>query len=213
MNEVERWSYGTRGEKVCEALTKNGFDAVFAATKEEAADLVMKYVAPGKTIGFGGSMTVAGLGVRERAAAAGAVLLDHNAPGLAPEEKLRILRAQLTCDLFISGANAITRDGFILNVDANGNRVGALSFGPSKVVVVAGANKIVADLDEAFARVEEIAAPMNNKRLSRPNPCVKAGHCMDCEGATRICRIYQILMRKPALADFTVIIVGEPLGY
>ncbi len=98
-------------------------------------------------------------------------------------------------------------------MDANGNRVGALSFGPSKVVVVAGANKIVADLDEAFARVEEIAAPMNNKRLNRPNPCVKSGHCMDCEGEMRSCRIYQILKRKPALSDFTVIIVGEPIGY
>ena len=101
----------------------------------------------------------------------------------------------------------------ILNVDGNGNRVAALTFGPSKTVVVVGVNKIVRDLDEAFARLESYASPMNNKRLDRPNPCVKTGLCEDCQGETRICRAYQILRRKPSLSDFTVIVVGESLGY
>lgn len=213
MTEVEMWSANARGEHTCAALVKNGFDAVFAKTKEEAAELVMKFVKPGMKLGFGGSMTIKSLGIQDKALASGAILLDHNKPGLGAEEKMQVLRAQLTCDLFISSLNAVTRDGFIVNVDANGNRVGALSFGPLKVVAVVGANKIVGDLDEAFARLEEIAGPMNNKRLNRPNPCTKSGYCMDCDGPTRICRIYQILKRKPALTDFTVIIVGETLGY
>jgi len=213
MTEVEMWSNEARATRTCAALAKHGFDAQFVKTKEEAAEFVMKFVKVGMTIGFGGSMTIKSLGIQEKALAAGAILLDHNAPGLSAEEITAIRRSQLTSDLFLSSVNAVTSDGFILNVDANGNRVAALSFGPDKVVVVAGANKIVANLDDAFARLEEYAAPMNNKRLSRPNPCTKSGFCMDCDGSTRSCRIYQILKRKPGLTDFTVLIVGEPLGY
>ncbi|HRY54053.1 MAG TPA: LUD domain-containing protein, partial [Spirochaetia bacterium] len=95
----------------------------------------------------------------------------------------------------------------------NGNRVAALTFGPKKTVVVVGANKIVRDIDEALARIETRAAPLNNKRLDRPNPCVKSGQCEDCQGDTRICRVYQILRRRPSLSDFTVLVVGESLGY
>ena len=112
-----------------------------------------------------------------------------------------------------SGSNAVTLEGDIVNVDGAGNRVAALTFGPKKTVVVVGANKIVRDLDEAFERLETFASPMNNKRLDRPNPCVKSGHCEDCHGEARICRVYQILRRRPSLSDFTVIIVGEALGY
>ena len=213
MNEVEKWSNETRAAQAIAALTKNGFEAVYAATADEAAELVMKYVKPGMKVGFGGSMTVRSIGIQSKAEALGAVLLDHGVPGLTPEARLAILRGQLTCDVFISGLNAITRDGYIVNVDANGNRVAAMSFGPQKVVAVAGANKIVANLDQAFNRLEEVAGPLNNKRLGRPNPCTKSGYCMDCDGPMRSCRIYQILKRKPALTDFTVIIVGEDLGY
>ena len=104
-------------------------------------------------------------------------------------------------------------EGEIVNVDGNGNRVAALTFGPKKTVVVVGLNKVVRDLDEAFARIETRASPMNNKRLERPNPCTKTGLCEDCHGEGRICRVYQILSRRPFLSDFTVIIVGESLGY
>lgn len=213
MSEVEKWSNEARAAQAIAALTKNGFEAIYAATAEEAAELVMKYVKPGMKVGFGGSMTVRSIGIQGKAEALGAVLLDHGVPGLTPEARLAILRGQLTCDVFISGLNAITRDGYIVNVDANGNRVAAMSFGPQKVVAVAGANKIVANLDQAFKRLEEVAGPMNNKRLGRPNPCTKSGYCMDCDGPMRSCRIYQILKRKPALTDFTIIIVGEDLGY
>jgi len=213
MTEVEMWSAAARAEGTCAALIKHGFDAVFVQTKEEAAELVMKFIKPGMKVGFGGSMTVKALGIQGKAEEAGAVILDHNKPGLGAEEKMQILRSQLTCDVFVSGLNAVTRDGYIVNVDANGNRVGALSFGPGKVVTAVSAAKIVGNLDEAFTRLEEVAAPMNNKRLNRPNPCTKSGYCMDCDGPMRSCRIYQILKRKPALSDFTVIIIGESLGY
>ena len=213
MDTVKNWHYEANARMACESLKGNGFDAVYVATGAEALAKLMEFVKPGMKVGFGGSMTVKSLGAQAAVAEAGAEILDHGVPGLDQERKMEILRAQLTCDLFVSGTNALTLDGELLNVDGNGNRVAALSFGPRKMVVIAGANKIVRDLDEAFARVESIAAPMNNRRLDRPNPCVKTGTCMDCHGTTRICRIYSILERKPFLSDFTVIVVGESLGF
>jgi hypothetical protein len=213
MTAVEEWRYETIGKSACEALKRNGFDARYVGTGREALELTSSFIKSGMKVGFGGSMTVRAIGAQDKAKALGAEILDHNAPGLDPEEKLEILRAQLVCDLFISGSNAVTLEGDIVNVDANGNRVAALTFGPKKTVVVVGANKVVRDLDEALARLETEASPMNNKRLDRPNPCVRTGTCEDCRGESRICRVYQILRRRPFLSDFTVIVVGEALGF
>lgn len=213
MTEVEMWSATARGEQARAALAKNGFEAVFVKTKDEAAELVMKFVKPGMKLGFGGSMTIKALGIPEKAKEAGAEILDHNKPGLAAEEKLAILRAQLSCDLFLCSVNALTLKGEMMNIDGNGNRVAAMTFGPKKNVVVVGANKIVADENEAWARIKAWASPMNNKRLSKENPCVKMGQCMDCQNPGRICRVYQTLRRRPSLSDYTVIIVGESLGF
>lgn len=213
MNNVETWRNDTIGQDAATALKKNGFDAYYVKTGADAAEIVAQYLKKGSTVGFGGSMTVKSLGIQEKATAAGCEVLDHNAPGLAQDVKTAILRRQLTSDVFVSGSNAVTLEGEIVNIDGNGNRVAALSFGPLKTIVVVGINKVVRDLDEAFARIESFAAPMNNKRLDKSNPCVKAGVCMDCDGDTRICRIYQILRKRPAASDFTVIVVGENLGY
>jgi len=213
MTAVEEWRYETIGKAACEALKRSGFDARFVQKGEEALALIAALVKPGMKVGFGGSMTLRAIGAPDKVKELGGEVLDHNAPGLDQERKLEILRAQLTCDLFLSGSNAVTLEGDIVNVDGNGNRVAALTFGPRKTVVVVGANKIVRDLDEALARLETNASPMNNKRLDRPNPCVKTGTCEDCRGETRICRVYQILRRKPSLSDLTVIVVGEPLGF
>lgn len=213
MNPVETWHAEALGAQAVKALQKSGFDAVYVATAAEAADKVLSYIKPGASVGFGGSMTVKALGIQEKAAAKGAVLLDHNAPDLTPERKMEILRGQLTSDVFITGTNAVTLEGDLVNVDRNGNRLAALAFGPLKTVVVVGTNKIVRDIEEAFSRLEIYAGPMNNKRLNQPNPCVKSGLCEDCQGDTRACRIYQILRRKPGYSDFTVVVVGENLGF
>jgi L-lactate utilization protein LutB len=201
------------GKSVCEALKKNSFDARYAATSAEALEIVASFMKPGMKVGFGGSTTIQALGARKRAADLGAVLLDHNAAGLNEEQKNELRREQLTCDLFLSSSNAVTLKGELVNVDGTGNRIAALTFGPRKTVVVVGVNKIVRDLDEAWARLETAAAPMNNLRMKRPNPCAKSGICSDCGGDTRICRVYQILKRRPTQSDFTVVVVGEQLGF
>ena len=213
MTAVEAWHSEALGMGVCAALRKNGFEAQYVATAAEAMELIADFIRPGMTVGFGGSMSLKAIGAHERARALGAEVLDHNAPGISEERKLELRRAQLTCDLFLSGSNAVTLEGDIVNVDGGGNRVAALTFGPKKTVVVMGTNKIVRDLDEAFCRIETTASPLNNKRLDRHNPCVKAGTCQDCQGESRICRVYHVLRRRPTYSDFTVIIVGETLGY
>ena len=213
MDAVSEWRAATLGQAAAEALNRNGFDARYVPDGAAAADIVAGFFRKGASVGFGGSMTVKALGLQARAIEAGCDVLDHNAPGLGQDQKKAILRRQLTCDVSVSGSNAVTLEGEIVNVDGNGNRVAALTFGPAKTVVVVGVNKLVRDLDEAFDRVETRAAPMNNKRLDRANPCVKAGTCQDCSAEGRICRVYQILRRRPAMADFTVVIVGECLGY
>ena len=212
MNPVETWHAETIGQSAAAALNRNGFSAQYCPGRDQVPAIMKQWLAKGASVGFGGSMTVRDLGIQDLAASAGCELLDHNAPGLEPDARKTILRRQLTCDLFVSSSNAITLDGEIVNVDGTGNRIAALTFGPKKTVVIVGINKIVKNLDEAHARIETFASPMNNKRLDRANPCVKTGVCMDCKLETRICRIYSVLRMRPTMADFSVIIVGEALG-
>ena len=211
--EVLSWHNETLGNKAVEALKKNFFNAVYFQNTEEATEYIMGFVQSGKKIGFGGSMTIKDMGIQDKVKTKGGVVLDHSAPGLSPEESLSLRRQQLTCDLFLTGINALTLDGYILNVDGSGNRVAAMTFGPQKVIAVTGINKICANLDAAFEHTKLFSNPMNNKRLSRPNPCTKTGFCMDCQTDTRICNIYSILKRKPSATDITVAIIGEYLGY
>jgi L-lactate utilization protein LutB len=213
MSKTEIWHAETLGKAACAALEKNGFDAHYFATGAEAMTFLESLAKPGMTVGMGGSMTLLALGAGDALAARGAKILDHSAKGLTSEQKMETMRAQLTCDLFLSSSNAITLDGEIFNIDGNGNRVAALTFGPAKTVVVAGYNKIVRNLAEAEARAKLIASPMNNKRLDLPNPCVKTGICMDCKSERRICCVYSVLRKRPFRSDFSVVIVGETLGY
>jgi len=213
MNAVEKWHAEALAEQACKALAKNGFTAHAVESGNDALAILEKFLVPGMTVGTGGSMTLKDIGVPALLEKAGVKVLDHGAQGLTPEQKMETMRAQLTCDLFLSSSNAVTLDGEILNIDGNGNRVAALTFGPKKTVVIVGFNKLVRNLDEAHARLETVASPMNNKRLSIPNPCTKTGVCCDCQGDTRICRIYSVLKRRPSRSDFTVIIVAEQLGY
>ena len=213
MNEHVRWHHDLVGERVAEALRRNDFDAVYCKSAAEAAEEVLRLVPENGTVGLGGSWTVKELGVVEKLKARGNIILDHGAPGLENDERVRIRRAQFTADAFLTGSNAVTMDGRLVNTDGSGNRVAAMIFGPGKVIVVAGVNKIVRDVEEAEERIRKTAAPINNKRLNLPNPCVKTGECMDCQGPTRICNVTTILHKRPKLTEMHVILVGEELGF
>jgi len=213
MNDIKAWHNDVTGAKVVEALQKNGFQAVYCKSRDEAAAEILRLIPEPGTVGLGGSRTVGELGVVDTLKKRGNTILDHSAPGLTNEEKMQVRRSQLTCDVFLTSTNAVTMDGRLVNTDGNGNRVAAMIFGPGKVIVVAGINKVARDVAEAEDRIRRVAAPMNNKRLNTPNPCVKTGVCMDCQGPTRICNVTTILNKRPGSTDMHVIIVGEELGF
>jgi len=211
--ELVNWTSEKQCRKAVDALAKRDFTAVYCATAQEAADYILKQAEGAKSIGFGGSLSVADLKLTTPLAADGKEILNHGFPDLTPEQKMDTMRRQLTCDLFLTGANAVTLDGRIVNIDGNGNRVASMMFGPKKVIIVIGRNKLVdGDTCAAIRRIKEKASPPNAMRLSKQTPCATAGTCADCNAPQRICRITTILDRRPTLTDTHVLVVNEDMG-
>lgn len=211
--ELVDWSYEQKCEKAVESLGKNGFTAVFCKTGQDACNYIIKEAENVGSVGFGGSLSIVDLKVADRIREMGKELLVHSVPGLSLEERLAIMRRQLTCDLFLTGANAVTLSGVIVNIDASGNRVASMFFGPKKVIVVVGRNKLVeGDTAAAIKRVKDWASPPNAKRLNYKTPCAKTGFCSDCNSPDRICRITTVIDRKPRMTDLRVLVVNEDMG-
>lgn len=213
VNEMNTWHGQTLGHKTVDALRKNRFEAEFFENRNEAANAVMQMISPGMEVAFGGSQTAKQLNLQQRVLDIGATILDHNAAGLTDDQKMEVMRRQQICDVFICSSNAISIQGELFNIDGHGNRVAAMAFGPRRVIVIAGINKLVADEDAAWQRIRTIAAPINFKRLNRPNPCTKQGICMNCNLPTRGCNIYVATRRKPPMMYFSVFIVNDSLGF
>lgn len=214
MDESKCWHNDTLGKKVVAALIKNDFKAYYVQTGLEAVEKVLELTPIDATVGMGGSWTTqAELSLDQILARRGNTIYNHGEPGLTKEQVADYRHRQLSSDVFLASSNAVTLDGKLVNVDGAGNRVAAMIFGPKKVIIVAGINKIVRDVAEAEHRIELYAAPMNNKRLNRPNPCTTTGVCMDCQGPTRICNVTTILRKRPSLTEMHVIIIGEDLGF
>lgn len=213
VNEMNNWHGQTLGYKTVEALRKNRFEATFLETRDETANAVIEMISPGMEVAFGGSQTAKQLNLQQMVIDKGATILDHNATGLSDELKMEVMRRQQICDVFICSSNAISLQGELFNIDGNGNRVAAMAFGPRRVIVIAGVNKLVADEEAAWQRIRTIAAPINFKRLNRPNPCTKQGVCMNCNLPTRGCNIYVVTRRKPPMMDFSVFIVNDSMGF
>lgn len=214
MEIVKKWFNERVSGLTIENLEKNGFKASYFEKSETAIKYIQSIAENYNKIGFGGSMTVLqSLKLDELLKGKGKEILNHNIGSLSAEEKLEIRKKQLTCDLFITSTNALTKDGKLINTDGVGNRVGAMIFGPEKVLVIAGVNKIVKDIDAGLKRIKEIAAPMNTKRLNMNTPCAVTGVCSDCNSPQRICRVTTIIEKKPNFSDIEIIIIGENLGY
>jgi hypothetical protein len=212
--ELVVWTHEQKCLKAVDALTRNGFTARYCPSPQEAFDCIVSEAAEARSIGFGGSMTIAGLGIESRLREQGKEILNHGNPALSRDERLEIMRRQLTCDLFLSGTNALTLSGELVNIDATGNRVTAMAFGPRKVIVVAGRNKLVdGSVHDAIRRVKNWATPPNSKRLSFKTPCASTGFCSDCNSPDRLCRVTTVLDRKPRFTDLTVLVVNADLGF
>jgi L-lactate utilization protein LutB len=196
-----------------ESLKKHGFEAEFFPSRDAACEFIMNMAKECKTVGIAGTHTARALGIVPLLEKAGKTLYDHWQLKLGTPEELECRKNQMRADLFLSSANALTMTGEIVNREGCGNRTNSITFGPAKVMLVVGRNKIVPDLDAAIARIEETAAPIRAASLKRKTPCVQTGHCMDCDSPERICRITSIIHRQPMFSKITVGILDEDLGY
>jgi L-lactate utilization protein LutB len=216
MLEAVEWHQKTITDRTVKSLSRNGFKAVSVSSKDEALAEIMKLIPEGAVVGLGGSVTLRQINLPEQLRQSGHTVADHwvaRAEGASTEELTEIRRRQLNSDVFITSANALTETGELVNIDGAGQRVAAMIFGPKRVIVVAGTNKIVKDVDSAVRRARNVAAPINAWRLKVRTPCAQTGVCSDCDSRDRICNITTIIHRAPSLTDTTVILVDEPLGY
>ncbi len=213
MSEHMNWLHEQRCLKAVKSLRSNGFEAIYCPNQRDAYENIISAAQDAISIGLGGSMTLEELDLVPELCRMEKELLLRDLPGLTPEEQLAVRRRHLSCDLFLTGTNALTLAGQLVNVDGIGNRVGAMTFGPRKVIVVAGRNKIVLDLEAALKRIRETAAPANAHRLDKKLPCALTGTCSDCQSPERICRITVILDRMPSLSDIRVLVVNADMGY
>ena len=210
---MKDWFVDRLVERTVKKLNENFFKAISFDDRTEFFHHLLSMIPQGAVVGIGGSVTVRELGIIGRLKEKGLALLDHWQENLSNDEKAAIRKSQLTCHVFITGANAITENGEIVNMDGIGNRVASMIYGPEKVIIVAGYNKIVRDLNRAFERIKEIAAPMNAKRLGLPLPCAELGYCVECKSEKRICRILTVIQRRPPETDIYVLLLKEYLGF
>jgi L-lactate utilization protein LutB len=195
-------------------LTKRRFEASYAPTAAQARDEILSMIPAGVTVSRCGSMSLVEMGLWEALAAKpGVTIIDPYRPGLSPEEGVSLRARGLTADYMITSTNAITMDGKLVNLDGQGNRVAAMCYGPRKVILVVGLNKVAPDLETAIARVKYHAAPINAIRLNRATPCVETGLCSDCRSPERICNMWSIIEGHLVANRLHVKLVGEDLGY
>lgn len=203
-------------QRVETALTANNFDVHIVDSPAAAQDVVMEKILPlskAKSVSFGGSMTVVNSGLYQRLKEeADLKLIDTIDPTVSPEEKIERRRQALLVDLFVTGTNAITEAGQLVNLDMIGNRVGALTFGPKRVVLLLGRNKIVADLEAAMDRIKDFVAPANTMRLDMKTPCVKTGQCQECKAPARICNTWTITEKSFPKGRISVILINAEAG-
>ena len=214
MNPVQEKFNEKTARHIIAELEKKRMAGSFAPTIAQAKEEVLKMIPQGSTVFRCGSTTLVEMGFWEAVKTIPRVtVIDPYLPELSPEEGLDQRRRGLSADIMIASTNAITLNGVLVNVDGMGNRVAAIAFGPKKVILVVGMNKVTADLDTALKRVTHYAAPLNNIRLNTPNPCTQTGLCSDCRTPSRICNMWSIIEGQAVKDRIHVKLVGEPLGY
>jgi hypothetical protein len=204
--------YENQAKSIIKKLELRHMKGFYCPTFDEAEALVLKLIGEGKkSVGYGGSMTIDNSDLKEKIKDAGHDLICRE--NYRTPEELRTLKGKLSCaDTFLMSTNAITLDGELVNIDGRGNRVCYLIYGPEQVIVIAGMNKVVADLREGISRAHNFASAPNCVRLNCDTPCAKTGRCGDCLTNTICCQ--EVITRSSKIPDrIKVILVGEELGY
>lgn len=211
MNEFQKKYYDKRGNVLLKNLKSRHFDAYYCETKQEALEIALSLIPKGTTVGWGGAMSAQQIGLIDALNAGEYNVIDRDkAPN--PAEREKAMKSCLMADVFITGANAISLDGQMVNIDGNGNRVAAIVYGPESVIVVAGMNKVVDTLEDAVRRARTVAAPSNKQRFALQTPCEVTGSCADCKSDGCICNQILITRNCKPTGRIKFILVGEALG-
>ena len=204
--------YKNLANTVLKGFEKRFMEGYYCDSSEEAKKLALSLVSEGSTVSFGGSVTLDETGVLTELRAREDITLFDRATATTPEENKKIMHEALSCDYYFMSSNAITTDGELVNIDGNGNRVAALIYGPENVIIIAGMNKIVRNVEEGISRTRNVAAPPNCIRLNKNTPCAANGVCGNCLKET-ICDQIVITRASRVPNRIKVILVGEELGF
>ena len=213
MDRNTKWVNEQKILRTIKSLEDNNMNGYYVKDREELISKIKELVKDGSMVACGGSMTLFETGVIDHLRTDRYEFLDRYEEGLNREELVKIFKKSFLADAYFTSSNAVTEDGELYNVDGNGNRVAAMLYGPEKVIVVCGSNKIVRDVDMAIDRNRQISAPANAKRLNRNTPCTKVGYCMDCKSSERICNEYTLIKRQGTKDRIHVIFLDEEFGY
>ena len=211
MTQMEKAYFEKRGQILVKNLRNRHFDAWYCDTKEDALAKVLELIPEGATIGWGGVLSAQQIGLFDALRAGNYNLLDRDLCQ-TQEEREQMMKDALFSDVFLTGANGLSLDGQMVNIDGTGNRVGAIIYGPKKVIVIAGMNKVCDTLEEAVKRAREVAAPLNMMRFMKDTPCAATGKCGDCKAEGCICNQIVITRHCRPVGRIQFVLVGEQLG-
>ena len=211
MTEMHKQYYAKRGQILVKNLKSRHFDAWYCATRQEALEKALELIPQGATVGWGGVMSAHQIGLVEALNAGVYRAIDRDKCQTS-EEKLQAAKDAMFADVFLTGANGLSLDGQMVNIDGTGNRVAAIVYGPKEVLVIAGMNKVTDTLEDAITRARTVAAPLNQQRFQLPNPCTTTGSCADCKSETCICNQILITRNCRPAGRIKFILVGEDLG-
>lgn len=212
MNAMQTF-HENQAKTIIANLKKRQMDGYYCPTKKDAVKLAMELVTKNSSVTFGGSMTLNESGVMSALQDRSDITLYDRSKATSPEEIQDIYRKAFTCDYYFMSTNAITLDGELINIDGTGNRVSALIFGPSNVLIVCGMNKVALNVDEGISRVRNFAAPPNCNRLERNTPCAATGRCADCLSPDCVCNHTVITRRSGTKDRIKVLLISEEMGY
>lgn len=212
MNPMQK-HYETLANTIIKNLAKRRMEGSYCATIEEAVAKAESYLTDGASVSFGGSVTLEETGMLAALRNNKNIHLIDRATATSPDEMKQLYHDALSADFYFMSTNAITIDGELVNIDGNGNRLAALVYGPEHIIIIAGMNKVAANVEEAISRVHTTAAPMNCQRLERNTPCAATGVCAECTSPDCIC-CHTVVTRYSRFENrIKVILVGEELGY
>lgn len=212
MNQFQKQYYEKRAQVLVKNLRQRYFEAYYCATKEEALEQALSLIPRDASVGWGGCLSAEQIGLVEAVRKGPYAAIDRDRAN-SPEERTERMRQCLLSDVFLTGANAISMDGQMVNIDGMGNRVAAIAYGPKSVIVIAGMNKVVDTVEDAVTRARTVAAPINKQRFSPQTPCLVTGACADCRGEGSICNQFLITRSCRPAGRIKFILVGEDLGF